>query len=241
MFDAGNPATPVDSIDIARAADVQSDRRAQLLLQADHHQRQRGVHLPAQGAAAGRDLLRHHRSGRVHERVRAARRSARSTDPSTWRFTVRSAAPAAGASRVAVTADGSGDFCTVQGAIDYVPADNTTPVTISVAAGHVSRDRRDPDEARDHHPRRGPQRVGHLVPEQRRAADPAGPDGVDGDEVARDVRRRRQQRHRHREHHAVESQPAAVDQRSVRDAARRGRRPDDRAQRDASRGCRTRC
>ena len=47
----------------------------------------------------------------------------------------RSAAPAAGASRVTVTADGSGDFCTVQGAVDYVPAANTTPVTISVAAG----------------------------------------------------------------------------------------------------------
>ena len=42
---------------------------------------------------------------------------------------------AAGASRVTVTADGSGDFCTVQGAVDYIPAGNTAPVTISVAAG----------------------------------------------------------------------------------------------------------
>ncbi len=56
-------------------------------------------------------------------------------DTETWRFQVRAAAPAAGASRVTVTADGSGDFCTVQGAVDYVPAANTAPVTISVAAG----------------------------------------------------------------------------------------------------------
>ena len=58
------------------AADVSGDRRAQLLLQADHHQRQRGVHLPAQGAEAGREVLREHRSGRVPRRARAARRSA---------------------------------------------------------------------------------------------------------------------------------------------------------------------
>jgi pectin methylesterase-like acyl-CoA thioesterase len=56
-------------------------------------------------------------------------------DTETWRFQVRAAAPAAGASRVTVTADGTGDFCTVQGAVDYVPAANTAPVTISVAAG----------------------------------------------------------------------------------------------------------
>jgi len=56
-------------------------------------------------------------------------------DATTWRFTVRSAAPAAGASTVTVAADGSGDYCTVQGAIDYVPAGNTSPITINVAPG----------------------------------------------------------------------------------------------------------
>ena len=56
-------------------------------------------------------------------------------DTETWRFQVRAAAPVAGASRVTVTADGSGDFCTVQGAVDYIPASNTAPVTISLAAG----------------------------------------------------------------------------------------------------------
>jgi len=57
-------------------------------------------------------------------------------DATTWTFTVRSTPLAAGASSVAVTADGTGDFCTVQGAVDYVPASNTTPVTINVARGN---------------------------------------------------------------------------------------------------------
>jgi pectin methylesterase-like acyl-CoA thioesterase len=56
-------------------------------------------------------------------------------DSTSWRFTVRSEAPPAGSDHVAVTADGSGAFCTVQGAIDYVPAGNTTPVTIVVGKG----------------------------------------------------------------------------------------------------------
>jgi pectin methylesterase-like acyl-CoA thioesterase len=48
---------------------------------------------------------------------------------------VRNGSLAPGASQVHVTADGTGDFCTVQGAIDYVPGANTTPVTINVARG----------------------------------------------------------------------------------------------------------
>jgi len=45
-------------------------------------------------------------------------------------------APASDAAQLRVTADGTGDFCTVQGAIDYIPAMNTTPVTVNVAAGN---------------------------------------------------------------------------------------------------------
>jgi pectin methylesterase-like acyl-CoA thioesterase len=57
-------------------------------------------------------------------------------DATSWRFTVRGAALGAGAAVVNVAADGTGDFCTVQGAIDYIPAANTTPVTVNVAAGN---------------------------------------------------------------------------------------------------------
>lgn len=50
-------------------------------------------------------------------------------------FSVRPARPAATATAVTVAADGSGDFCTVQGALDWVPAGNTVPRTITVRPG----------------------------------------------------------------------------------------------------------
>jgi len=56
------------------------------------------------------------------------------TDATTWRFTTAAAKPS---SLTAMTAalDGSGQFCTVQGAIDTLPANNTAASTITVAAG----------------------------------------------------------------------------------------------------------
>lgn len=56
-------------------------------------------------------------------------------EPGGWRFTTRAAAPAPGARRVTVAADGTGDFHTVQGAIDWVPKGNTTPITIWIKRG----------------------------------------------------------------------------------------------------------
>jgi pectin methylesterase-like acyl-CoA thioesterase len=57
-----------------------------------------------------------------------------STPPS-WRFTTRSAPPRPGTTRLTVAATGTGDFCTVQGAIDFVPEGNTRPVRIDVRPG----------------------------------------------------------------------------------------------------------
>ncbi|MDQ3622488.1 MAG: pectinesterase family protein [Verrucomicrobiota bacterium] len=57
------------------------------------------------------------------------------SDPETWRFTTRDAAPPAGSREVTVAADGAGDFCTVQGAIDFVPQNNTRRVVITVRRG----------------------------------------------------------------------------------------------------------
>jgi pectin methylesterase-like acyl-CoA thioesterase len=51
------------------------------------------------------------------------------------RFTVRASGPAPDASSIVVAADGSGDFCTVQGAIDFVPIGNTRPRLISIRPG----------------------------------------------------------------------------------------------------------
>ncbi|MFC5828204.1 pectinesterase family protein [Nonomuraea insulae] len=51
-----------------------------------------------------------------------------------WRFTTRKHAPR-DPRRLTVAAKGTGDFCTVQGAIDAVPTGNTRPVTIDVRPG----------------------------------------------------------------------------------------------------------
>jgi pectin methylesterase-like acyl-CoA thioesterase len=55
-------------------------------------------------------------------------------DPSAWRFTTRASRPAS-PSEIVVAADGSGDFCSVQGAFDFVPAGNARPIVITVKRG----------------------------------------------------------------------------------------------------------
>ncbi len=57
------------------------------------------------------------------------------SDPGTWRFTTKAAGPAANATALTVAADGSGDFTTVQGAIDFVPVNNPQRVVITVKRG----------------------------------------------------------------------------------------------------------
>jgi hypothetical protein len=52
-----------------------------------------------------------------------------------WTFTTKEAAPAADSARVVVAADGTGDFSTVQGALDFVPDHPPRQVTIFVKNG----------------------------------------------------------------------------------------------------------
>ena len=56
------------------------------------------------------------------------------TDTSTWRFTTMAAAPS-NRTAISVALDGSGSFCSVQGAFDLVPANNNTATTITVGSG----------------------------------------------------------------------------------------------------------
>jgi pectin methylesterase-like acyl-CoA thioesterase len=56
-------------------------------------------------------------------------------DPQTWRFATRLSAPPPGTTQLTVAVDGTGDLCTVQGAIDFVPAGSTQPVNIFVRKG----------------------------------------------------------------------------------------------------------
>jgi pectin methylesterase-like acyl-CoA thioesterase len=57
------------------------------------------------------------------------------SDPQAWRFTTTHRRTRPDARTITVSSRGRGDFCTVQGAIDAVPADNTVPRFIKVADG----------------------------------------------------------------------------------------------------------
>lgn len=57
------------------------------------------------------------------------------TDDKAWTFSTKAAGPKSDATRLVVAADGSGDFNTVQGAIDSAPADPTKRVTIFIRNG----------------------------------------------------------------------------------------------------------
>ena len=52
-----------------------------------------------------------------------------------WRFSTKPAPPSADTTRIVVAADGSGDFNTVQGAVDFVPDNPTKRVTIFIKNG----------------------------------------------------------------------------------------------------------
>jgi pectin methylesterase-like acyl-CoA thioesterase len=57
------------------------------------------------------------------------------SDPHTWRFTTTRRRQGRNARVISVDSRGRGDFCTVQGAINAVPASNTVPRLIKVADG----------------------------------------------------------------------------------------------------------
>jgi pectin methylesterase-like acyl-CoA thioesterase len=57
------------------------------------------------------------------------------SDITTWQFSTRTDRPATGASSLVVASDGSGDYCTVQAAVDFVPANNNKRVVILVKNG----------------------------------------------------------------------------------------------------------
>src|SRR5262249_17506908 len=52
---------------------------------------------------------------------------ARLPDTKSWRFSTKALPPESSARKLTVAADGTGDFATVQGAIDFIPEGNTDP------------------------------------------------------------------------------------------------------------------
>lgn len=57
------------------------------------------------------------------------------SDPNAWRFTTKPSAPPAGTNVLVVAADNSGDFATLQGALDFLPYGNTQPVLVQIRNG----------------------------------------------------------------------------------------------------------
>ena len=55
-----------------------------------------------------------------------------------WVFSTKDAAPGADSPSLDVAANGKGDFATVQGALDFIPAHNTKPVTINIEPGNYT-------------------------------------------------------------------------------------------------------
>jgi pectin methylesterase-like acyl-CoA thioesterase len=134
VFEAGDPATPVDSIDVGAAVATQNIGgriyiyKPIIVAGSEAYIYLRRVLQP------GRSYVVHIDPG-VFVMGPGGPAIGAVADDTSWTFTVRGTALAPGAADVHVIADGSGDFCTVQGAADYVPAGNTTPVTIHVARG----------------------------------------------------------------------------------------------------------
>jgi pectin methylesterase-like acyl-CoA thioesterase len=132
IFDADAPATPVDTIDVGAPYfnDTLGGRRffTQRPVFIDGGTVTIAPH--AHALAPGRTYTVTIDSGVL---VDAAGRSVDAAGLDAWRFTTR-ATPAVGAT-LTVADDGSGDFCTVQAAVDAVPPHATMPTTITLAPG----------------------------------------------------------------------------------------------------------
>jgi pectin methylesterase-like acyl-CoA thioesterase len=134
VFDAANPGTPVDSIDVAASVVTQTiGPRIYIYEPVIVTGNEAYVYLRKVLQPGGTYYVNIDPGvflmGATGPAIGAV------TDGTSWRFTVRTALPAADAAELRVTADGTGDFCTVQGAVDRVPGGNTRPVTIAVARG----------------------------------------------------------------------------------------------------------
>jgi hypothetical protein len=57
-------------------------------------------------------------------------------DSTAWQFTTKSSNPPANATNIVVAADGTGDFCTVQGAVDFLPANNNPRAVVNIRNGY---------------------------------------------------------------------------------------------------------
>ena len=143
IFNVNNPATPVDTIDLTQCVTNFPGLAANVQAYSIGGQVLTNFPVVINGNTAA--IYPHHgllTSNQTYYVTVDAGTFADSTGAyftgigatNAWKFTTKKAGPV-NPTNLVVTADGSGDFLTVQGAIDSVPANNTTPTIINVRNG----------------------------------------------------------------------------------------------------------
>jgi pectin methylesterase-like acyl-CoA thioesterase len=136
IYNVTNPATPVDTIDLSSATQTKTIGGAAYNYKPVVIAGNTAWILPHAQLAYGQTYY-----VTVESVVNGAIRDslglsfAGISGASAWQFTTKSAAPAAGTTNLVVADDGSGDFGTVQGAVDFVPSANTTPTLLNLRNG----------------------------------------------------------------------------------------------------------
>jgi pectin methylesterase-like acyl-CoA thioesterase len=133
VFDAASPATPVATVDLATSMITMTVagtmlRQPRPVYVGDDEV---VVRLPPKSLGYGKTYYVTVSDGAIQG---PDGKSMTFIDPMAWRFTTRAAAPAS-TSTVRVALDGTGEFCSVQGALDHVPSRGTSPAMITIGKG----------------------------------------------------------------------------------------------------------
>jgi pectin methylesterase-like acyl-CoA thioesterase len=133
VFDSAQPGSAVATVDMAQASVTNMvDGTAYKMSRRVYVDGNAAVvYLPAHALSYGHEYYVNVESGAIAGPGGAAFAI---SDATTWQFSVAAAAPAT-SSAIDVALDGRGEFCSVQGAIDAIPANNSTALKISIAAG----------------------------------------------------------------------------------------------------------
>jgi len=133
VFRTADPSTPVDSVDIAleRTTRAIAGRGFQMVRPVFLDGSEAVVYLKAHALAAAESYFVTIDPGVFTD---SAGTPLPGLVQSEWAFTTGSGVPQ-DAADIGVALDGSADFCSVQGAIDAVPAANATPILIRIKSG----------------------------------------------------------------------------------------------------------
>jgi pectin methylesterase-like acyl-CoA thioesterase len=131
VYDASAPATAVATVDMGAASYSDSFGGLKMNMQRPVYIDGNDVivYLPSQSLAYGKTYYVNVDAGAI----KGPGGALSVTGSAEWRFTTAAKAPGAASS---VALDGSAPFCTVQRALDNVPANNSAAVTITVAPGN---------------------------------------------------------------------------------------------------------